>query len=161
MKAKIFFLLLTVLIALISGSVVYQLDRGRRNLLVVSAQSGDLDKVKILVQNGFSINQPMPSNFGFTPLIAAIYSGSTNVAYFLIDAGADVNLPSNDGTTPLMWAVQHGDSAVPLVQYLIRHGARIDIKDKDGITVLGYAESIPPKPALVKVLEEAELKSQH
>ena len=132
-----------------------------RSALFNAAVIDDLKEVKMLIQQGASINQKVASVFGFTPLIGAIYHDSTNITYYLIDAGADVNLADDNNVTPLMWATSSGDEAVPLVRYLIAHGARLDVKDKYGITVFGYAQSEPPKPELIKVLEAARLTQEN
>src|SRR5215204_5677808 len=63
-----------------------------RTELLNAAEEGDLKRVKLLVQQGHSINERDPKvKFGWTPLMAAIYQGETNVAHFLISSGADVN----------------------------------------------------------------------
>ncbi len=113
------------------------------------AESGDVRKVRLLVQQGAPVNQKSDSTFGFTPLIAAIYHNNTNVIYYLVDAGADVNLADNNDETPLMWSTTSGDEAVPVVNYLIKHGARLDARDRNGSTVFDYARSAPPKPKLL------------
>jgi len=122
-----------------------------------AAQDGDLAKVKLLIQQGASINQQQPfaSSFGWTPLIGAIVQGKTNVAHYLVETGADVNLADKGGKTPLMWTTTIGDDDAPLAKYLIAHGANLDAKDKDGFTVFDNAHAAPPRPAIIEVLEAA------
>ena len=92
-------------------------------------------------------NMTRASNSGWTPLIAAIYQGNTNVAHYLIASGADVNIPDNSGKTAIMWAMISDDN-VDIVKDLIAHGADLNARDKHGVTVLSYASSAPPKPKL-------------
>jgi ankyrin repeat protein len=125
-----------------------------------AAEAGDLDTVKSLIQQGVPINQTSPFRFGWTPLIGAVFQNQTNVIYYLVESGADVNLAGKDGETPLMWLISRGDEAVPLANYLITHGANLDIKDKNGATVFDYANSQPPKPKLIETLEKARLEHE-
>lgn len=145
-----------VVISIIATVIIQGIHERNKYALFNAAEVGDLKQVKSLVQQGAPINQKLASSFGFTPLIGAIYHGCTDTAYYLIEAGADVNLPDNNGVTPLMWATSERDQGVPLVKFLIAHGARLDTKDKYGITVLGYAQAEPPVPQLVEVIKEAE-----
>jgi len=113
--------------------------------------------VKELLRQGHSINERNPGiKFGWTPLIAAIYQGKTNVAHYLISTGADVNIPDSIGKTALMWATVWGDDALDMVKDLIAHGADLSAKDKMGATVLSYASS----PKLAEVIQAATAQQQ-
>jgi serine/threonine-protein phosphatase 6 regulatory ankyrin repeat subunit B len=120
-----------------------------------AAEEGDLEKVKLLLKQGKSINERDPRiKFGWTPLIAAIYQRNTNVAHYLIASGADVNLTDNQGETAIMWATV-SDENFELVQDLIAHGADLNAKDKNGASVLSYASSDPPKPRVLEAVKAA------
>jgi serine/threonine-protein phosphatase 6 regulatory ankyrin repeat subunit B len=120
-----------------------------------AAEEGDLEKVKLLLKQGRSINERDPRvKFGWTPLIAAIYQGNTNVAHYLIASGADVNIPDNRGETAIMWATV-SDENLEIVQDLIAHGADLNAKDRDGASVLSYASSEPPKPRVLEAVKTA------
>jgi ankyrin repeat protein len=66
------------------------------------------------------------------------------------DLGLDVNAATTEGITPVIGAVFKGDNHV--VQYLVDHGARLDVKDKAGRDVITWAQGIaanegqPPRP---------------
>ena len=120
-----------------------------------AAEEGDLEKVKLLLKEGRSINERDPRfKFGWTPLIAAIYQRNTNVVYYLIESGADVNIHDNSGQTAIMWAMA-SDENLDIVKYLIAHGADLNAKDKMGATALSYASSAPPKPKLPQAVKAA------
>lgn len=125
-----------------------------------ACQTGDLKRVQISLANGAKINQASARNFGFTPLIAAIVGGNTNVVEFLVQSGADVNLPSEGGRTPLMWLAESGDQSLPWIKYLIAHGARTDLKDTRGASVLDYAQGLPPAPQTIEFLQHAIAQQQ-
>jgi uncharacterized protein len=125
-----------------------------------AAEAGDLEKVKLLLKEGRSINErDARVKFGWTPLIAAIYQRNTNVVNYLIDSGADVNIPDSSGKTAIMWALGN-DENIDIVKFLIAHGADLNAKDKMGATVLSYANSAPPKPKLLEVVRTAMAQEQ-
>jgi ankyrin repeat protein len=53
-----------------------------------------------------------------------------------------------------------GDEAVPIVEYLIAHGANVAAKDKDGNTVFSHAKAEASAPRLLEVLEQASQAQQ-
>lgn len=125
-----------------------------------AAEEGDLEKVKLLLKQGQSINERNPRiKFGWTPLIAAIFQRNTNVVHYLIASGADVNIPDNSGQTAIMWATVSDDN-LDIVKDLIAHGADLNAKDKMGATVISYASSSPPKPKVLEAVKEAMTKQE-
>jgi ankyrin repeat protein len=66
------------------------------------------------------------------------------------ELGLDVNAATAEGITPVIGAIFKGDNFV--VQYLVDHGARLDVKDTKGRGVLEWAQGIaanegqPPRP---------------
>jgi uncharacterized protein len=57
-----------------------------------------------------------------------------------LDAGADVNATDLQGDTALHGAAQKGYDQV--VQFLVDHGAKLDVKDKKGRTPLDAANGL-------------------
>jgi ankyrin repeat protein len=76
-------------------------------LLVESAREDDLAGVTRALEQGADIETTEPIG-GLTPLIIASNNGFTEIAAYLIDAGADVNAKSTQGITPLMAAAMNG-----------------------------------------------------
>lgn len=78
--------------------------RGNVNLLHLSAYSGDLESVQILLDWGLSPSSR--SDFGFGPLHWACFSrrGSALVARALANAGADPLARDDFGMAPAHWA---------------------------------------------------------
>ncbi len=65
--------------------------------------------------------------------------------------GADVNAADHAGETPLHIAARRGE--LSCAQVLLHHGARSDIRDRDGQTALDLARE-QRKEDLVKLLEQ-------
>src|SRR4030095_1839942 len=130
---------------------------------------------------------------GQTPFLRAALAGDTAAMRLLLEHGADPNLPTTAGTTPLMaaagvnWAVAQTYTESPqasldavklclalgaatrgsndIIQGLVKHGARLDVKDKEGRTALRWAEGVflaavgaERKPATIALLEKLGAK---
>jgi ankyrin repeat protein len=120
-----------------------------RTPVVDAAEEGDIKKLKTLLKQGRSINEHKANvKFGWTPLIAAIYQNNTNVVFFLLESGADVNIPDQSRMTAVMWAVGMGDKNLEVVKALIAHGA-------DPKSALSCAASDPPKPKILEAVKAA------
>ena len=93
------------------------------NILHSAVYSGSLERLKeiffILPKSGDFIN--VQSKDGSTPLLLAILLGYNDLAIYLIDKNADVNLFDNEGNTPLHIACYYG--CLILVKKLIEHQA--------------------------------------
>lgn len=80
--------------------------------------------------------------FGWTLLMVAAYNNSYEVAEYLINQGANVNLINYNGTTPLMYAkdgaLKSGDTR--LLDLLLRFGADKNVKDFFGKNILQYTK---------------------
>jgi quinoprotein dehydrogenase-associated probable ABC transporter substrate-binding protein len=97
--------------------------------------ANDVERVKYLMAHGAHVNSQ--DGEGFTPLIAAIRFGFVPVATVLLDKKGDANYADRNSWTPLMWA-SWGDNPT-LVNLLVKHGAKLDIPDADGLTALAIA----------------------
>ena len=65
----------------------------------------------------------------------------------LISAGANIHTPRNDGITPLHIACYKGMN--PIAAYLLNKGAKKDVKNKLGLTPLGYVKFNPDLYAML------------
>lgn len=122
--------------------------------LLRAAKGLDAPAIKLLLAHGAKID--LPNNQGITPLMAAAGLGSvdadTRGLYttsdvqkrsiasldLLLKAGADINEPGGrQHQTPLHAAAFWGWNDV--VQYLVDHGAKLDVKDSTGKTPIDAA----------------------
>ncbi len=75
---------------------------------------------------------------GRTPLLIAAEKGYADVAMFLIDNGAVVNVADANGNTPLIFII-HKTGDVALTKRLLEKGAAVNAHNRRGETALMYA----------------------
>ncbi len=109
-------------------------DIGRTTALAAPISTGNVDRVRLLLDAGADPNHPLEGSlFGesyeampsLPPLYAAIESGcSRALIELLLDRGADPNAPGWDGRTPCQLAIRRGETG--LAALLARRGAHED-----------------------------------
>jgi ankyrin repeat protein len=97
--------------------------------LIDAAQSGSLKKVKFLVENGADVNKRRPIN-GLSALFEAGFSAYLDIATYLIDNGANVNIENFDGESVLYRSIGSEKGSLKMVQLLIDNGANVNHIDK-------------------------------
>jgi ankyrin repeat protein len=128
-----------------------------------AAMADDVKAMQLLKAGGADPN--IPTQNGTTPLMAAAgvgwganYSKTTPermaAVQYCISQGNKVTTADSLGFTPLHGAAFVGD--LPLIQFLVDHGAKTDVKTKAGDTVADSAngpfEKSLPQPAAVALL---------
>jgi ankyrin repeat protein len=141
-----------------------------------AALSGDTASMRLLVQHGADPN--LATLAGTTPLMAAagvnwvVAQTYTESPQALVDAvnlclelGADINATNSMGLTALLGAANRGSN--DLIELLVKRGARLDVKDKEGRTPLRWAEGVflaavgaERKPTTIALLERLIAESQ-
>jgi ankyrin repeat protein len=139
-----------------------------------AALSGDFTVMKLLLEKGADPN--IPTFAGTTALMAAsgvnwvINQTFTEDAATQIEAvklclerGADINAANSMGLTPVFGAANRG--ADGLLAFLVEHGARLDVKDKEGRTPMVWAEGVflatnapERKPSTIALIEKLSKK---
>jgi len=74
--------------------------------LYFSAQQGDVETARILLEAGADVNAPHPE-YG-SPLVIAVASGHEDLALYLLKNGADPNIKDAWGIAPLHFALHKG-----------------------------------------------------
>lgn len=112
-----------------------------------AATTSDLEMMRLLLAHG--ADPAIPTRTGTTPLMAlaglnwveisSLGTEDDSIAgmTLLLANGADVNATNGDGETALHGAAQRG--ADRIVQFLAEHGARLDVKNKEGRTPMDEA----------------------
>ena len=141
-----------------------------------AALSGDLTVMKLLLEKGADPN--IPTFAGSTALMAASginwMGGQTftedlatqlEAVKLCLEKGADVNAANSMGLTAVFGAANRG--ADEILTFLVEHGARLDVKDKQGRTLMVWAEGVflatnPPerKPSTIALLEKLTKKDE-
>jgi ankyrin repeat protein len=127
-----------------------------------AAWNGDIEVMRLLLAHG--ADPKVVTDKGETSLLLLAGAGwplgqgyirpeeEVTAALDLLveEFGMDVNAATKEGITPVICAVFKGDNFV--VQYLVDHGARLDVKDAEGRSVITWAQGIaandgqPPRP---------------
>ncbi|PQE29210.1 multiple ankyrin repeats single kh domain protein [Rutstroemia sp. NJR-2017a BBW] len=96
---------------------------GRHGVMTLAARSGNTEILRLLLENGATINDPLTENH--TPLQAAAKGGHHEIVKFLLELGADVHAPAvmDYGVTALQGAVMSG--SMRMAKYLIKNGADV------------------------------------
>jgi len=135
-----------------------------------AALSGDVTVMKLLLEKGADPNIPTAS--GTTALMAAAgvnwvvaQTFTENLATQLeavklcLEKGADVNAANSMGLTAVFGAANRG--ADDILAFLVDHGARLDVKDKQGRTPMVWAEGVflatnapERKPSTIALIEK-------
>jgi len=75
---------------------------------------------------------------GWRPLHEAVYEADMNRTRSIVEGGScDIDAASKAGISPLHIAVKTRN--LPMVEYLLAHGADVDAQDNNGYTPLAYA----------------------
>ena len=112
--------------------------------LMAACASGKEEIARLLISKGADVNAKSNAGVGaFTHCVSAILGGrvSIDLAEFLLSKGANVDEASDTGPvagyTCLMMAA--GNKKPDLVKFLVKHGANVNAKAKDGSTPLSLA----------------------
>lgn len=81
------------------GANINELDINKRNLLIYSAEKGNLDMVKYCVEKGIDINQG--DDYNNTPLIYACDRGYIDIIKYLIEKDVNLNHMNKNNQTAL------------------------------------------------------------
>jgi ankyrin repeat protein len=125
-------------LALIALLVTYRALPPKNVRLIVAAQTGHVDVVERLLQQGISPDAVSGTN---SPLVIAIRHRQHAIVRVLLDHGANANFGAGSGVTPLSWAVRTDDS--DLVEALVHAGANPELPNADGKSARDEAKSAP------------------
>ncbi|KAL7677270.1 hypothetical protein ACOME3_003507 [Neoechinorhynchus agilis] len=105
----------------------FNLYGGKINCLIVAAESGSFEVLKLLVERGLDPNyeiQGTGETSGRTPLFCACAKGYLDIVQYLVDHGADVNSTERSGLSCIHIATTMGH--IDIVRYLVEKGADVN-----------------------------------
>lgn len=102
-----------------------------------AAKSGNLQQVRKILRNPRQ-NVDELNKAGCSALHLACINQRFDIAKYLLQKGAEVNLDDNTGSTPLHHAVKSGNAA--FVRFLLLHHASRDFENDDGRKPFYYAD---------------------
>lgn len=116
-----------------------------------AALAGDITVMRLLLEKGADPN--IATFAGTTALMAASgvnwmtgqtftesKEASMEAVQLCLDKGGDVNAKNSMGVTAVIGAANRG--ADDILEFLVKNGARLDVKDKEGRTPLVWAEGV-------------------
>jgi ankyrin repeat protein len=108
-----------------------------RSPLHYAAMQDDVDRAKVLIEQGEDVN--LGDRLGFTPLHFAAQEGAARVAEILLRKGAAVDATNAYGNTPLFVAVFNSRGRGDLIELLRANGADPQHMNDAGQTPVGLA----------------------
>ncbi|MBU2509985.1 ankyrin repeat domain-containing protein [bacterium] len=121
--------------------IAFLLSACTNNINRAASRQSYID-VKYYIEHG---SDPNERNQGWTPLTWAAYNGNHQIARYLLENGANVDLPKTrtkkqpkyNGYTPLHFAAFYGHKYV--TEVLLEFGANKHLRDAWNNTALDYA----------------------
>ena len=120
------------------------------NPLVGAVLAEDLEQVKVRVAMRERVNARDKSYAGMSPLHAAVETGNIEIARFLLEHGAKVNIRDHEKRTPMMMLDE--DATPEIVQLLINYGAKAKLLDKEKNGALHHLALNGVDPEIVRLL---------
>lgn len=114
-------------------------DLNGATALMYAAANGKLDIVEYLVRHDARIN--VSDNYGDTPFSWASVWEKLPVMAYLYEHGACIDTRDDKGQTPLIKTASHQWTGIDSIKFLIKHGADIYHRDKDGFMAIEYARA--------------------
>ncbi|WP_341815349.1 ankyrin repeat domain-containing protein [Wolbachia endosymbiont (group B) of Aricia artaxerxes] len=126
-------------------------DKNGNTLLYSAAEIGDLNLVKLLLDNGANI-ETKNGEYQATPLHGAVLNERLNVVKLLLNRGANVNAEDKDNWTPLHYAAD--TNSLDIVKVLVDAHANLDARGDYGKAPLDIARDSSIAEYLEKKLNE-------
>jgi len=117
------------------GANINAMNKNNNTPLIVASKKGNLDIVKILIEN--EADKELKDKGDNTPLILASLNGHLDIVKFLVENGSLVNAVNKNNNTTLIFSTRNG--YFEIVEFLIANGGDIENKDNRGNTSLIWA----------------------
>jgi uncharacterized protein len=129
----------------------------KKSPIFIAVDNDDAEEVSILLSETPALLTER-NNDGWTPLIAAAFSGSTSCIQKLIESGADVKAVCKDGDSALHYASAQGYGDI--ISILAKSGASLTLLDNDGESPMDVAANPKLKKLIEKLIKEEAEKEE-
>ena len=126
---------------------------------VRAAINGSATLLEELKRGGADLNAQDASRYNWTPLIAAIYHGRTNVVSYLLQQNVDVSRRDRNGKTALMWAITCDDTNAGAAILRALNGP--NSQNEDWATVSNMLRLSPISNQWTRIFEENISTNRH
>ncbi len=149
---------------LLSKGAALLLDGSEQDILYSAVGGKNPDVLRLILPYEKNLNRTYLKNSDqkdarnlvkTTLLIQAVNSGSLENVKLLIEKGADINQANDRGETPILTALR--EKEFEIATYLADHGAKLDVRDAMGNTVLSYALNHRKSALALRALEVSDL----
>jgi hypothetical protein len=140
-----------------------------QDLLIDAIMQSDLAAIARLIERGASPDRL--SECDMTPLMFAVEHELVDSIEALVRAGANLNAQNSRGLSPIHWAVdiaidgtlqtkgKLGSEPTQIVEFLLEHGAKVDLRDRLGETPLDATRRYGSE-RVVRILERAARQNE-
>ncbi|HWO95590.1 stalk domain-containing protein [Paenibacillus ehimensis] len=121
-------------------------DKASGFTALMYASSYSINSIKPLIDAGADVK--IKANDGTTALLLLASKNKPDLVKLYLDRGADPNVSGTNGYYPLLAALRpmfanYTEDTVTTIKYLIEAGAKTDIKDPEGNTLMEIIDDIP------------------
>ncbi len=146
-------IILIVILLICAGCNYYRSE----NEIIDATYEGNINTIKRLIEKNPKLVDAQftdpPFEGALSLLHIALAKDHQDVALFLIEKGANVNVMNGEAQTPLHYAAMRNYNTI--AKALLDHGAKINIKDSSGHTPLDIA-NLNKNKKMIKLLSSAK-----
>ncbi|EMY62414.1 ankyrin repeat domain-containing protein [Leptospira terpstrae] len=154
MKRTIY-LALSFLLLTIQCANLQTMSEDRFQNLYFQVATGNTERVRQLIKQGYDINTPEDTFEKLTPLMIASKEGHTEIVSLLVSTNVDLNAKTRNGHTALMMAAYNRYPRI--VKILLDAGANPNLVTNEGHTALSEI-LLSEKEEIVRLLIEKGAK---
>ena len=120
-----------------AGMDVNARDSSGTPMICVAARSQRKKMIEWLLANGADLDA-ISTDRGYSAVMDAVWKSDFDMVKFFVEKGANLNFVGKDGQTALILATGIGKEKI--CEILVKNGADPDVKDKMGMSSMGYAK---------------------
>jgi ankyrin repeat protein len=134
-------------------STIYVKAQAINEQLYKAVNANDTTLAETLINKGADVNlKRKVMNFEMSLLMLSVQQDQFKMVKLLVDHKVEIDWKDWFGSTALMYAANKGN--VDIIGYLLKNGADVHFKDKDGNTVLSAAKE-GNHPEAIKLIEDS------